>query len=42
MPKENYNSLSDILVEMLQSVMLGANTPADAAAGAKAQFDALG
>lgn len=42
MPKANYNSVSDILVEMLQSVMLGVSTPEEAAATAKTQFDALG
>lgn len=41
MPKDNYNALSDILIEMLQSVVLDVSTPADAAATAKTQFDAL-
>lgn len=42
MPKDNYNSVSDILVEMLQSVILNVAQPAEAAKTAKAQFDALG
>lgn len=42
MPKDNYNSVSDILVEMLQSVILDVADPASAAATAKTQFDAIG
>lgn len=41
MPVENYNKISDCIIEMLQSVILGAKTPEDGAKDAGAAIDAL-
>ena len=41
MPVENYNKISDILIEMWQSVVLGAKDPEQAAKDAGASIAGL-
>jgi len=42
MPKENYMEISDAIIRMLQSVLLGQATPAEAASEAAASIELIG